>query len=396
MTPPRIGSLCTGYGGLDIAVQQVFGGTVAWHADIDPGAAAILAHHYPHIPNLGDITTVDYDHVEPVDILTAGFPCQDVSLAGLRAGIADGTRSGLWRQVARAVRELQPRLVVIENVRGLLSAKADSDMEPCTWCLGDAGGEPPLRALGAVLADLAGLGFDAEWASVRASEVGAAHQRERVFLLAWPADTASAGQSGPGVRGRVAERGAAPADTDGVGGDGDRARGAGRDEPAAHRQPAADPADVGEREPADEAHPVAGSRDARPVPGGGDGVASADTEGDGREQGRPEPAWFEGGPDVAVGGAPDWGPYGAAVARWEHVIGRPAPRPTDDRGRLSPAFVEWLMGLPAGHVSAVPGLTRTAQLKALGNGVLPLQAEAAIRLLHQRATAATPPARAAA
>lgn len=414
---PRIGSLCTGYGGLDMAVQQVYGGTVAWHADIDPGASAILAHRYPTIPNLGDITAVDWDQVEPVDILTAGFPCQDVSLAGLRAGIAEGTRSGLWRQVARAIRELNPRLVVIENVRGLLSAKADSDMEPCTWCLGDAGGEPPLRALGAVLADLAGLGFDAEWASVRASEVGAAHQRERVFLLAWPADAQGAGRPGTGLRGRAAERGAAPADPDGVGGDGDRARRAGRHEPAAHRQPAAHanldavreqpvaepgcggPAvtglprpntaphasGVGEREPADEAHPVAGSRNARPVPGCGDGLAAADPESDGRHQGRPEPARLEGRPDVAVGGAPDWGPYGAAIARWERVVGRPAPRPTDPAGRLSPVFVEWLMGLPAGHVSAVPGLTRTAQLKALGNGVLPLQAEAAIRLLHERA-----------
>jgi hypothetical protein len=140
MTPPRIGSLCTGYGGLDMAVQAVYSGTVAWHADIDPGASAILAHRHPHIPNLGDITAVDYAQVEPVEILTAGFPCQDVSVAGQRAGIAEGTRSGLWLHVARAIRELRPSLVVIENVRGLLSARADSDMEPCPWCLGDHGG----------------------------------------------------------------------------------------------------------------------------------------------------------------------------------------------------------------------------------------------------------------
>lgn len=62
------------------------------------------------------------------------------------------------------------------------------------------------------------------------------------------------------------------------------------------------------------------------------------------------------------------------------------PRPTDDRGRLSPPFVEWLMGLEPGWVTAVPGLNRTAQLKALGNGVLPAQAAAALRILHTRAT----------
>lgn len=142
---PRHGSLCSGYGGLDMAVQAVFGGTTAWHCQYDPDdkhqhAAQILAHHWPHVPNHGDITAIDFTQVEPIDILTAGFPCQDVSLAGLRAGIAESTRSGLWRHVARAISELRPRLVVIENVRGLLSAKADGNVEPCAGCVGDRGG----------------------------------------------------------------------------------------------------------------------------------------------------------------------------------------------------------------------------------------------------------------
>ncbi|WP_413800111.1 DNA cytosine methyltransferase [Streptomyces iranensis] len=183
----RIGSLCSGYGGLDMGVMSVLGGSVAWHCEVDPNASKILAHHWPDVPNLGDMTAVDFRAVEPVDVLTAGFPCQDVSLAGKRAGIADGTRSGLWLHVAGAIEALQPSLVVIENVRGLLSASAHSDVEPCPWCVGDGGAEPPLRALGAVLGDLAGLGYDAEWCCVRASEIGAAHQRERVFIAAWPA-----------------------------------------------------------------------------------------------------------------------------------------------------------------------------------------------------------------
>lgn len=80
-----------------------------------------------------------------------------------------------------------------------------------------------------------------------------------------------------------------------------------------------------------------------------------------------------------------WGKYEPAIRRWERTLGRPAPSATDDRDRLSPAFVEWLMGLPEGHVTSVPSLSRTAQLKALGNGVVPQQAEAALRLLLDRA-----------
>ena len=97
----RIGSLCTGYGGLDAAVEEVIGGELAWVADIDPGASAILAHRFPSLPNLGDISAVDWSAVEPVDVLTAGFPCQDVSCAGGRAGLREGNRTGVWAYVAR-------------------------------------------------------------------------------------------------------------------------------------------------------------------------------------------------------------------------------------------------------------------------------------------------------
>src|SRR6478609_3634848 len=96
----RIGSLFSGYNGLDIAVSNVIGGDLAWVSDIDPGACKILAHHHPDVPNLGDITTVDWSQVEPVDIVTGGFPCTDVSAAGKRIGLIrrgkTKTRSGLW------------------------------------------------------------------------------------------------------------------------------------------------------------------------------------------------------------------------------------------------------------------------------------------------------------
>lgn len=73
----RIGSLCSGYGGLDLAVELVLGGRLVWYAETDPYAARVMAHHWPTAPNLGDIRTVDWRSVSPVDVLTAGFPCQN-------------------------------------------------------------------------------------------------------------------------------------------------------------------------------------------------------------------------------------------------------------------------------------------------------------------------------
>ncbi len=93
---PVIGSLCTGMAGLDLGVAAVLGGRIAWCADTDPHAGQVLAARLPGVPNLGDLRAVDFTRVEPVDVLIAGFPCQDISAAGRRAGIEKGTRSGLW------------------------------------------------------------------------------------------------------------------------------------------------------------------------------------------------------------------------------------------------------------------------------------------------------------
>lgn len=180
----RVGSLFSGYGGLDLAVEQVFDARTVWFSEINEPVARVFAHHWPDAPNLGDITTIDWSTVAPVDVLCGGFPCQDVSTVGKMAGLAPGTRSGLWAHMATAVEELQPEWVVIENVRGLLSAPAirrtpvgDGDerrnpdtaapagatlrgVEPDPWGLGDQPARP-LRALGAVLGDLADLRYDA-------------------------------------------------------------------------------------------------------------------------------------------------------------------------------------------------------------------------------------------
>ena len=203
---PTHGSLFSGYGGIDIAVAEVFGARTAWVSDIDPGPCKVLEHRFPGVPNLGDITKIDWADVEPVDILSGGSPCQDLSAAGRRAGMTEGTRSNLWVQMREAIETLRPRLVVWENVMGALSARATSELESVEGRVGDGSGGPALRALGRVLGDLAEIGFDAEWATVRASDVGAPHGRARVFLLAWPAGTSPHSLCGGSVGGGLATR----------------------------------------------------------------------------------------------------------------------------------------------------------------------------------------------
>lgn len=154
-----IGSLCSGMGGLDMGVQQVLDAEVAWHCEYAAAPSKILAHHWPEIPNHHDLTTTDWAAVEPVDILTAGYPCQPFSGNGSRGGQDDPRH--LWPAVFRAIRQLRPRYIFLENVEDHLSL-----------------------GFGAVLGDLASAGFDAEWCVLRASDVGAPHGRPRLFLVA--------------------------------------------------------------------------------------------------------------------------------------------------------------------------------------------------------------------
>lgn len=173
--PLRFGALFAGYGGLEIGVQSVLGGEVLWHCEVEDAPSRILAHHWPDVPNLGDITQIDWHKVAPVDVLTGGYPCQPFSLAGRRDGVAD--RRHLWPHVADGISVLRPRLCVFENVRGHLTLGFDE-----------------------VLRDLHQLGYRASWMLVRASEVGAPHARARIFIFA------ERGRHDAGICGRTDRR----------------------------------------------------------------------------------------------------------------------------------------------------------------------------------------------
>ncbi len=446
----KVGSTFTGAGGLDMAVTVLWpDAELAWFSENDNHAAAVFAHHHPDVPNLGDMTAVDWSDVEPVDVIVGGFPCQDISHAGRQAGIKEGTRSGLWFELLHAAVQLRPRLLLLENVAAVTSAGGGLDV---------------------VLGSLAEVGWDAEWTCLRASDVGAPHRRDRWFAVAWPADTASVG--------RFSRSGLRTADEGGVGGrrpDHHREQddvdllptpnaggfndGESVESWLARRDRMKERHDNGNgmgtplnmavkmlptpRAGADRASRGALTKDGHwsapslaqavelaqgrlpreyeswdevqgwhgkvfPTPRSSDGPHGGPNQtGDGLQpavrellptpvvtdargarnatSGRSDPdSNHHGGTTLGdVAYADRWGEHAPAVARWERILGRPAPSPTDGEGRLSPEFVEWMMAFPAGWTD-VADTSRTQRLKMLGNGVVPHQAAHAYRHLLER------------
>lgn len=329
----QIGSLCSGIGGLDIAVEQVTGARPAWFAEIDAPASAVLAEHWPDVPNVGDLRTAD---LPPVDVLTAGFPCQDLSAAGRKAGIR-GTKSGLWWDIAEVIGRVRPRLVVLENVPRLVTG-ADQDEEG-----EDADGsgsvgrdrmvEParrPVRRpwLGAVLGSLAELGYVGSWGVVRSADVGAPHTRARWFACAQPVGGEPVRPvTGPPARLAMFRGHVLPTPT------------------------------VSQPGGSVEAFIARKARNGMPPHVTDLGMVV--------ERLMPDEGY---------------GPWTPAVDRWVHVHGQPAP-PAKIDGRLNPDFVEWMMGYPAGWTAR---LARTNRLRVLGNAVQPQTAVAAISALLGR------------
>lgn len=154
----KVGSLFSGIGGLELGLERA-GMTTIWQSEMDPYASKVLAKNFPGVPNLGDITKIDWSQVERPDLVCGGFPCQPVSEAGKRLG-ADDSR-WLWPQFHRCLRELRPKYALIENVPGLFN-----------------------RGFGGLLADLASSGFDAEWDCIPAGAVGAHFLGDRLFIVA--------------------------------------------------------------------------------------------------------------------------------------------------------------------------------------------------------------------
>lgn len=432
-----IGSLFTGYGGLDMGVAMALDpdARVAWTSDVEPGPCKLAATRWPDTPNLGDITQINWADVEPVDIICGGSPCQDLSLAGKRAGMAQGTRSGLWESMAAAIETIRPRLVVWENVQGALSARAYSPVESEPGMLGNESTGPALRAAGRVAGDLATIGYDCRWAVIRASDAGAPHQRARFFLIGHPHGQpwdvrrpATPGQTpggrpqrepaGPGVSALI------PTPTASDHKAGRHQAGTGHsltqavqllptpvaqpsgNSPSEHlrkkpgRERVTDLAIIVENnllptggllptpQAVNAAYSGAGygptlnevATAFLPTPKAADGVMGLP-----RTSGRP--------PEKSTHLATrleytDYGDYAPAIARWEKVTGRAAPPPTTPPRReggkpqLSARFVEWMMGLPDGHVTDLD-LSRERQLRMLGNGVVPQQAALAVSSLLQ-------------
>lgn len=363
---PRLLALCSGYGGLEIAAGTLFGAEPVAHAENDPYAARVFTAHRPGVPNLGDITAVDWrevrEHHEP-EILAAGFPCTDISNAGKRMGIG-GKRSGIWKNIAEAVRVTRPRLILLENVAAIRS-----------------------RGLDVVAQDLAEIGYDARWTCVRAgdSEVGAPHQRDRWFAVAYPAsedaDLAAWRQRRPAAAGE-AEGGRPRADAGRRGGLPAAASGIALLPTPTRRDWKSGASNLMER-------------NSRPLNEFVVNLLSTPKASDG-PHGGPNPRDAAGnlylpGQTVRLGQdwvATDGTDYGPAIRRWEAVTGRAAPEPTEagTRGnrRIAPEFAEWMMGLAAGWVTDVELPTRkvrSERLRMIGNGVVPQQAQYAYSLL---------------
>ena len=336
----KIGSLCTGLSGLELGLQYAGIETKpVFVSDIDPAVSGWLDQAMPHTPNLGDFT--ELDELPEVDIITAGFPCQPVSHAGLRQGIND--ERWLFDDICRLVSRMDSRPVLfLENVAGILTAN---------------GGD----AMGRVVYGLADIGYHISWGTLPASAVGAPHRRNRWWGLAYPADTDVSTLRHEQIA--VTRGSSAPV--------------------ARHDPQAATDTSSIRRNPRPRSDTGQSSRVGRHGSRNNDTTTAADTDMPRRQQhSRPEPTQTQLDPAQHSSNSVRFGDFDEAITRWEHVLGRTAPDPTVD-GRLNPGFVEWMMGYPEGWVTDIM-TQRTKSLKALGNAVVPQCAAEAFLQLSTR------------
>ena len=170
MTELRLLDVFSGIGGFSYAAERIVGGfkTVAF-VECEPFCQKILNKHWPHVLIFDDIKTYSAEPYS-ADIITAGFPCQDISVAGKQAGIKQGTRSGLFYELMRVIRQVRPKYIVLENVAAITT-----------------------NGLDIVLGALAEAGYDTEWSCIRASDMGGCHRRDRWWLVAYTNSTGTQG-----------------------------------------------------------------------------------------------------------------------------------------------------------------------------------------------------------
>lgn len=347
----RLLSLCTGYGGLDLAVEAFFDCELVACAEIDKYASLAIDKHFG-VPNVGDIKQLNWASLGDIDIITAGYPCQPFSHAGQRKGTEDERH--IWPYIKKGIGILRPSLVILENVRGHLSLGFKE-----------------------VLQELTEIGYDAVWTVVRASDVGAPHQRARLFIIAQPSDTDSERHLFRELREARSERQS-------------QCESASCCKNVTHSTSARLEGSFNEKH----------RFECR-------GETTTDTDSNACEKSRRADRSLQS--------------KTSEIEHWsnrdEHWCGckttsntdrneqqgnrqvqglgrrfdtrdqmrlRTTPNPLDLDGKLNPVFVEYMMGLPEGWVTDLP-ISRAQKLKMLGNGVVPQQAYYALeKLWHMR------------
>ena len=165
--------LFSGIGGFSLGLDRSGGFETVAFCEIEKFPQKVLKKHWPDVPIYEDVRELTNERLIAngitVDVITGGFPCQDLSVAGNQGGI-NAERSGLWSEIIRLASEIRPKYIIVENVANLLSGPAE---KRGAW-------------FGRVLSDLAQCGYDAEWQNIPAASLGAPHLRERVWIVAYP------------------------------------------------------------------------------------------------------------------------------------------------------------------------------------------------------------------
>ncbi len=388
----RVGALCAGYGGIELGLRNLLRTELVWYSEIDQNASRVMEENFPGVPNLGDLTKiVESPPVEfgEVDIVTAGFPCQPVSLAAAvskkkdketgeiqRFRKAHKDEEGRWliEDVCKVAKEAGATWLILENVPGLINWKPK-------------GGRPQM-AFEMVRKALRDTNYSrVEWGTYRASDIGAPHQRRRWFCLATCLDSEAleTKQNHP-IKREVSNRKYGEYPYFGYTEYGKRInKSVTIPLPPTLEKLVTLPTPTA-REHKDSGPKVRFERISEKS--GLTGVIMYKLcKEDEQVSFKGWKAWRTNQPKSYSNKqsvTPDFTPV---IKRWEHIVQRSAPNPLREKkyGLLNPEFVEWMMGLPKGHVTSKQiALKPGPALKILGNGVVPQQAEYAISDLIKR------------